>query len=300
VLPLALEMAVNSNNIPMINAILHLEPLDWQLAEISARQRADIVLINLIETYARLRQQKLTNSIFLSAVEQADIITIKACLKYKDISLDVMNDALYVAVFKENKEVADLLLQSKAQITDVICRHMAQLMAKNKISSPLLKKLKHSAKKTFLASAFKGDIETVKTFVSILKDKIINVVTEEENTALLLAAAAGHSKVVEYLLDAGGMVNQKNKLNESPLYYAAKNGHEQTVKVLLSHGAKGNANIARIASPDLSLEIKSILQVQKNGFFKAKYKLDKSIVSQDHIDDSQGKKIGELRTNNMR
>lgn len=53
-------------------------------------------------------------------------------------------------------------------------------------------------------------------------------------TALHAASAAGHKKLVAYLLTQGANVNAKDNSGNTPLHLAAAAGHEDTVRALLA------------------------------------------------------------------
>ncbi len=67
-------------------------------------------------------------------------------------------------------------------------------------------------------------------------------------SALSWASENGHDSVVELILNrvhklevlfkTSGIVNSKDELNRTPLFYAAMNGHERIAKMLLKKGAK--------------------------------------------------------------
>lgn len=67
-------------------------------------------------------------------------------------------------------------------------------------------------------------------------------------TALMWAAANGHQKVVEWLLDKGAAINAQGDYYGSALQMASEKGHEKIVKVLLKHGADVNAGGGRYNS----------------------------------------------------
>ena len=57
--------------------------------------------------------------------------------------------------------------------------------------------------------------------------------------ALMYAANAGHSQVVQLLLDAGAQVDARDNAGYTSLMIAAGSGHAQLVELLLHAGAKG-------------------------------------------------------------
>lgn len=69
----------------------------------------------------------------------------------------------------------------------------------------------------------------------------VNQPSEKGATALMRAADAGRSEVVELLIEAGADVNAANPLGGSALMYACKTGDPETSRVLLDHGADVNA-----------------------------------------------------------
>ena len=61
------------------------------------------------------------------------------------------------------------------------------------------------------------------------------------DTALVTAAAEGHTEIVRRLLDHGADVNAVNAFNATPLHEAAVGGHAELVKALIARGADVNA-----------------------------------------------------------
>jgi ankyrin repeat protein len=65
----------------------------------------------------------------------------------------------------------------------------------------------------------------------------VNEKSKQGKTALILAAAAGHAKVVEALIDLHADVQAQDKNGATALILAATEGHAEAVRVLLKHGA---------------------------------------------------------------
>lgn len=81
----------------------------------------------------------------------------------------------------------------------------------------------------------KGDTGKLMKFIKVGGN--INVVNEDGNTLLTLAAINGHYECVEMLLAAGANVNVRNKFGDTPLIYAAYEGHKECVRLLIEAGA---------------------------------------------------------------
>mmetsp|Transcript_27752 Transcript_27752/g.50067 ORF Transcript_27752/g.50067 Transcript_27752/m.50067 type:complete len:944 (+) Transcript_27752:153-2984(+) len=69
------------------------------------------------------------------------------------------------------------------------------------------------------------------------KGKYVDLVSGTGFTALIIAAAHGHSSAIEYLLkDAKADVNAMHETHVTPLMYAAASGHADAMKLLLEVG----------------------------------------------------------------
>lgn len=66
---------------------------------------------------------------------------------------------------------------------------------------------------------------------------IINSLDANGDTALIKAAYAGNSRIVEILLKAGADINFKDKNGRTALHWAAKNSHPDVAKILMKYGA---------------------------------------------------------------
>lgn len=58
-----------------------------------------------------------------------------------------------------------------------------------------------------------------------------------ERTPLMVAAKAGHVKVVKVLLELGANINAQDRFGITPVMLAAANGHKEVVSLLLKAGA---------------------------------------------------------------
>ena len=70
---------------------------------------------------------------------------------------------------------------------------------------------------------------------------IDSVSPEKLESALIIAATAGHKSMVSWLIDSGADINQADTNERSSLFYAAVNGHHDITKLLLSNGANPNS-----------------------------------------------------------
>jgi ankyrin repeat protein len=89
--------------------------------------------------------------------------------------------------------------------------------------------------------ARRGDVAALQALLAT-NAALIQHVDTNGNTPLHVAASAGQSKAVAFLLDHGATVGATN-LSEwlTPLHMAARQGHLASVEVLVAHGAPVNA-----------------------------------------------------------
>ena len=57
-------------------------------------------------------------------------------------------------------------------------------------------------------------------------------------TALMKASEYGYAELVEFLIERGAIVTNRNYYSRYPIHYAASGGHVGIMQMLLSHGAK--------------------------------------------------------------
>jgi ankyrin repeat protein len=68
----------------------------------------------------------------------------------------------------------------------------------------------------------------------------LTIADDQGQTLLMAAAAAGHARVVTFLLDAHLDTNQRDRAERTALFYAAEQGHDNVVEALLDAGANPN------------------------------------------------------------
>lgn len=90
----------------------------------------------------------------------------------------------------------------------------------------------------------KGDIEGLKTLIptppenSLIK-KYVKVKNQYKKTGLHIAAEMGYDNIIEFLVQNHAKIEQLDKLERTPLHYAALNGH--SVETLIKLGANLSA-----------------------------------------------------------
>src|SRR5215831_15526556 len=86
-------------------------------------------------------------------------------------------------------------------------------------------------------------IEMFKTFLKVFKpaEKDINASSTQRDTALMCAAAGGHTGVVQKLLDRGANVNARDDIDNTPLIWASHIGYKDAAVALIASGAYVNA-----------------------------------------------------------
>jgi ankyrin repeat protein/L-ascorbate metabolism protein UlaG (beta-lactamase superfamily) len=86
-------------------------------------------------------------------------------------------------------------------------------------------------------AAKQGNLAKVQALVG-KNPELVKAKDQEQSTPLHSAAAAGHLKIVEYLIEKEADVNAWNNAHQNPLLYAAYHGHSKIVSLLLEKGAE--------------------------------------------------------------
>jgi len=97
-------------------------------------------------------------------------------------------------------------------------------------------------------AARKGSVVVVEELLEEGFD--INSINESGNTALHMSARQGHSNVVEVLLSRGIDINTKNVIDKTALYYAARYSQVNVTEILLAGGIDIDNNIDMYAPRD--------------------------------------------------
>ena len=102
---------------------------------------------------------------------------------------------------------------------------------------------------------------------------VINLETENGDTALLHACSQGRINVIEALLDRGADINRQNKFGQTSLHVAAQNGSVRCIKLLLERGANPtvkdiNGRIpSDIAFENNFTDVTMLISQFRGGFF---------------------------------
>ncbi|EQC38201.1 hypothetical protein SDRG_04628 [Saprolegnia diclina VS20] len=86
----------------------------------------------------------------------------------------------------------------------------------------------------FHAAARRGQLELLKSLRSAATLDLLN---DDHNTALILAASRGHAAVIEYLAIQGASMEATTRDHSTALLVAVRKGHVGTARLLVQHGA---------------------------------------------------------------
>ena len=148
----------------------------------------------------------------------------------------------------------------------------AALTGKKDIAAMLLEKgAKADAQSTggatpLHAAAQRNDAEMLKILCGGKNKPQLDGKDGTGNSALFYAAAGGHKKAAEYLLQQGASTAPENNIRNTALHVAAKNGHKEMVALLLAHGADAKAvnsrgqSVLDMAIPQYSAHAGAALQ----------------------------------------
>jgi len=187
---------------------------------------------------------------FFDALRAGSYPQVKECL---ESNVDVLardsdgNTCMHLATKSGNAEMAELLLDHKANIDDLDQNGYSPLMIavserhKQLISTLLMKKARLNFKskdteQTALMIAICNGIPEVAEKL-IFSGAAVKGFDKEGNTTLLHAAEFGYSSLVNILIGKGVNVNCANKKGITPLTAAIRNGHVDCAAILLDRGA---------------------------------------------------------------
>lgn len=187
---------------------------------------------------------------FLEVVAKGDLAEVMDCL---NAGADVASKnslgqtPTYVAASNGFHHVLTLLLERGANANDVALDGTTPLHAASENNHERAARilLKYNARPDVMAlsgytplhlAAKYGHNEVVSTLLSA-RAKYDFPVRDTTTTALLLACIAGHSSVVEMLLDAGADPQAEDAEGNTPLHFTSRDGNYRATYLLLTAGA---------------------------------------------------------------
>ena len=143
-------------------------------------------------------------------------------------------DALEHSVRLAASRLGQVELMSALLLGETTSQKMLRKSGENELNFPWLKYEQHAGKyRAMHYAALQGHLGVIRALVAHGFD--VNV-TARWRTPLHLAAAAGHTTVVEYLLSLKEtVVNCKTWDDQTSLHFAARSGQLEVVRILLKH-----------------------------------------------------------------
>ncbi|KAK7716529.1 hypothetical protein SLS64_003683 [Diaporthe eres] len=117
-------------------------------------------------------------------------------------------------------------------------RFLAQLLRREHVMKPALNALPEKGSSPLFVLSMYGLVEILVVALSKVNDLNINQRNQLGHTPVYLAAAFGHSRTVEVLIDWGAKINVECGRYGSPLHVACFRGHLKVVNRLLHLGAQ--------------------------------------------------------------
>ena len=106
------------------------------------------------------------------------------------------------------------------------------------------KKIKMS--RLFSRAASNGDLQRIVDLLDNFRDWVDLEYHEDDGTTpLIYAACFGHTAVTFMLLDAGALIDARDRSGWTALVWATNNKHEHMVRLLLEHGASTKATTTK-------------------------------------------------------
>jgi glutaminase len=118
----------------------------------------------------------------------------------------------------------------KFELNDINHQYGAGEMKKMLLNKEMIGNLENIY---LLYQAKKGDMKEIRRSVAI--GRSVNFRDYDSRTALHLAAAYGHFKVVKYLVNHGAVVTIKDRFGNTPIDEAKNNGYEEIHEFLIEN-----------------------------------------------------------------
>lgn len=163
-------------------------------------------------------------------------------------TLDINHNPLITAALRGHLSVAQILIESHANVNLVHCYGYSPMMA----------------------AASSGNLELIKYLYKAKAN--INKENHKNDTPIISAAENGHLDIVKYLFNKGISVNQVRDGGDSSIYSACEYLHKDVIKFLVANGVDINTKITscfRDITP-LSKLTDAVLDINRISFEREK------------------------------
>ncbi len=227
----ALTIAINKGNKKIVKMLLAQEGIDPNACGRpspleTAVLRGNEKMLEMLLAHERIdpNYQRWGETALMMAVERRQAKIVKMFLSHKEIDPNVQNEgvnnALMIAINRGDEEIVEMLLAHE--------RIDLSIQTKYYKDNALTKAAHKGNAKIFGMLLARGEID-------------INFRNDDGKTALRIAVCAGHTKIVELLLDKGADVNESSQEGHTLLMSATICGHKDVVELLVARGANIHA-----------------------------------------------------------
>lgn len=162
------------------------------------------------------------------------------------------------AVMEENQDCIEFL--EKEGVTAGIRRRVTNLATAASALDDSRAVDPASALGQFLNAAATGDLDSVKRIVQKGGIEIISAGDYDQRTALHVAASEGNLEIVNFLLENGTLVNQRDRYGHTPLDDAYISKNTAVIEALQAHGGETTGSYDAILEDVTSDEMKNLEQ----------------------------------------
>eukprot|EP01041_Mallomonas_annulata_P000359 gene359-658_t len=184
----------------------------------------------------------------MKAVSSDDLTLLFELLNSDSIDLFAKDDKGRTALDWARICKNDLAIAVLIKAMDKVIKETRAVMVSHTNIEMQLRTSNENQRQQVLQALYERNCETILKVVKenrIFRDVIelsnqeyfIDVKTEQEETALMIAAGSNHIELVDLLLDTGIDINHVNIFGHSALTWAAVCGHGEIIKKMLSKGA---------------------------------------------------------------
>jgi len=190
----------------------------------------------------------MTNTAFFDAIRSGNLDTFKSLLE-ADPSLASAKDnsgvsPVLMSIYTGRREVRDLLLARGVTLElheAAAAGNLDRVKYFVRNNPTLSASFSPDGFPVFALACYFGHLETARYLAEHGADIHAAANNGSGYNALTAAVTAGHTEIVQWLLERGLDPNYRYGPGYSPLLAAAANGHLEIVKLLLTHGADVHA-----------------------------------------------------------